>query len=168
MTVTTDIAQRQERRERLVLDHFADETRQDFDAVLATFAHPRYELIPGGEVLDGRDPVHAYYLQTRRAFPDQRHEIIKLRHTEDAVIVEFWLLGTHRGPLNGLPPTGNAFRCRMIALFIFEGETLVCERVYFDSLTMIRQLLAGVSPEALPQVLSGLLEKAPAQTPAVA
>lgn len=110
------------RRERLVLDHFADETRQDFDAVLATFPHPHYELIPSGEVHDGIDTVRQYYIDSRLAFPDQRHEIIQLRHTDDAVIVEFWLLGTHRGPLRGLPPTGNAFRCRMIALFIFEGS----------------------------------------------
>ncbi|MCP3021871.1 ester cyclase [Cupriavidus basilensis] len=145
------------RRERLVLDHFADETRQDFDAVLATFPHPHYELIPSGEVHDGIDTVRQYYIDSRLAFPDQRHEIIQLRHTDDAVIVEFWLLGTHRGPLRGLPPTGNAFRCRMIALFIFEGERLVCERVYFDTLTMLRQLLAGTPPDMLPQLIGGLL-----------
>ncbi|EHP38511.1 hypothetical protein OR16_36630 [Cupriavidus basilensis OR16] len=145
------------RRERLVLDHFADETRQDFDAVLATFPHPHYELIPSGEVHDGIDTVRQYYIDSRQAFPDQRHEIIQLRHTDDAVIVEFWLLGTHRGALRGLPPTGNAFRCRMIALFIFEGERLVCERVYFDTLTMLRQLLAGTPADMLPKLISGLL-----------
>jgi hypothetical protein len=28
----------------------------------------------------------------------------------------------------------------MTAFFIFEGEGLVCERVYFDSATILRQL----------------------------
>jgi hypothetical protein len=54
----------------------------------------------------------------------------------------------------------------MIALFIFDGdEQLVCERVYFDSLTMIRQLLVGVPPQALPAIVGGLLgaQPAPAQ-----
>ncbi|KJK24761.1 ester cyclase [Burkholderiaceae bacterium 16] len=154
MTISSDL---KAHRERLVLDHFADETRQDFDAVLATFPHPHYELIPSGEVHDGTDTVRQYYIDSRKAFPDQRHEIIQLRHTDDSVIVEFWLLGTHRGPLRGLPPTGNAFRCRMIALFIFEDERLVCERVYFDTLTMMRQLLAGTPPEMLPRLIGGLL-----------
>ncbi len=153
-TATTD---QQARRERIVLDHFADETRQDFDAVLSTFPHPHYEVIATGEVHDGNDTVRAYYSETRTAFPDQRHEIIQLRHTNDAVIVEFWLLGTHKGPLKGLPPTGNAFRVRVIALFIFEGERLVCERVYFDTLTMIKQLLVGVPPQHLPALLGSLL-----------
>lgn len=33
-------------RQKLVLDHFHDEVRQAWDDVLATFPHPRYELIP--------------------------------------------------------------------------------------------------------------------------
>lgn len=155
-------------REKTVLDHFADETRQDFDAVLSTFPHPHYELIPTGEVHDGNDAVRAYYLASRKAFPDQRHEIIQLRHTDDAVIVEFWLLGTHQGPLGNLPPTGNPFRCRMIALFIFDGERLVCERVYFDSMTMLRQLLAGVPPAQLPAIVGSLLAAGPSSAPAAA
>ena len=57
------------RRERIVLDHFADEVRQDFDAVLSTFPHPRYELIATGHVFDGHDDVRRYYAQSRRPSP---------------------------------------------------------------------------------------------------
>lgn len=140
------------RREKLVLDHFHDEVEQDFEKVLSTFPHPRYELIPLGVVHDGRKEVMEYYLDTRRAFPDQRHEMIQLRHSDDAVICEFWLLGTHTGPFGRIPPTGNTFRVRMTAFFIFEGDTLVCERIYFDVLTMLKQLIGDVSvrrPETL-------------------
>lgn len=147
----------QARRERIVLDHFADETKQNFDAVLATFPHPRYEVIATGDLFDGQPDVRKYYAETRTAFPDQRHEIIQLRHSDDAVIVEFWLLGTHKGPLKGLPPTGNSFRVRVVAFFIFAGETLVCERIYFDTMTMLKQLLVGVPPAALPALVAGLL-----------
>lgn len=151
-------------REKLVLDHFRDEVSQDFDSVLATFPHPRYEIIPTGEVYDGRVAVEGYYAATRLAFPDQRHEMIALRHADDAVITEFWLLGTHLGPLQGIPPTGKAFRVRMTAYFIFDGETLVCERIYFDVLSMLRQLLDGAPPALLQIALAGLMA-APATTP---
>ena len=40
-------------RERLVLDHFHDEVIQDWDATLATFPHPHYELIAQMTVQDG-------------------------------------------------------------------------------------------------------------------
>ena len=145
------------RRENLVLAHFADEVKQDWDAVLSTFPHPHYELVPSGTVHDGMADVRHYYAETRKTFPDQRHEIIKLRHSDDAVIVEFWLLGTQRGAMAGLPPTGNAMRCRMTAFFIFDGDRLVCERVYFDTLTILRQLIAGLPPGPIAQVVGVLL-----------
>jgi steroid delta-isomerase-like uncharacterized protein len=91
-------------------------------------------------VHDGEAAVRAYFRETRTAFPDQRNELIALRHADDAVIVEFWLHGTHRGPLRGLAPTGRAFECRMTAFFLFDDGGLVCERVYFDSATILRQL----------------------------
>ncbi|ORA64581.1 ester cyclase [Mycobacteroides franklinii] len=132
-------------REKLVLAHFHDEVEQDWDAVLATFPHPRYELIPLGVVYDGRDEVRQYYIDTRIAFPDQRHEMIRLRHTDDAVVCEFYLLGTHKGPFGAVPATGSSFKVRMTAYFIFDGTTLVCERIYWDVLTMIKQLLGGLN-----------------------
>ncbi|MGN6724213.1 MAG: ester cyclase [Marmoricola sp.] len=132
-------------REKLVLDHFHDEVVQDWDQTLSTFPHPHYELIPMLLVHDGDRDVRDYYRDTRIAFPDQDHEIIALRHSDDAVIVEFWLLGTHLGPLGTIPPTGSKHRTRMTAFFIFdEDENLVCERVYFDRLTMVSQLLRGI------------------------
>lgn len=131
-------------REKIVLDHFHDEVEQDWDAVLATFPHPRYELIPLGVVYDGHDEVRQYYIDTRRAFPDQRHQMIRLRHADDAVVVEFYLLGTHKGPFGSLPATGSAFKVRMTAYFVFDGTTLVCERIYWDVLTMLRQLFGGL------------------------
>ena len=75
------------------------ENRHDFDTTVATFDHPRYEIVPTGDVHDGRDEVMAYFNETRTAFPDQRNELIALHHADDAVIAEFTLKGTHRGPL---------------------------------------------------------------------
>lgn len=133
-------------RQKLVLDHFHDEVVQQWDDVLSTFPHPRYELIPTMTVHDGDVAVRRYYHETRVAFPDQHHEIIALRHSADAVIVEFWLLGTHRGRLAGIPPTGRQFRVRMTAYFIFDArQNLVCERIYFDTATLLKQLLGGIN-----------------------
>ena len=134
------------RREKVVLDHFRDEVAQDWDATLSTFPHPRYEIVPTSTVYDGDAAVRGYYHYTREAFPDQRHEMIALRHSDDAVITEFFLLGTHRGPLGPVPATGSEFKVRMTAYFVFdEHEQLVCERIYFDQLTMLRQLLSGLN-----------------------
>jgi steroid delta-isomerase-like uncharacterized protein len=129
-----------ERREDVVRRHMESENRQDFETTLRTFGHPRYELVATGEVFDGEEAVRGYYAASRAAFPDQRNEVRAVHHADDAVVVEFDLLGTHRGPLRGVPPTGRAFTCPMVALFLFEGDRIVCERVYFDSATILRQL----------------------------
>lgn len=138
MGLSSDV---RERREAIVREHMDSENRHEYDATMATFEHPRYEIIATGEVFDGEEAVRAYFLETRTAFPDQRNEPIALHHSDDAVIAEFKLLGTHSGSLRGLPPTGRSFACRMTAFFIFEGDDrLVCERVYFDAGTILRQL----------------------------
>jgi predicted ester cyclase len=131
-----------ERREQLVREHMEAENRLDFEFALGTFTHPRYELIGLDRVYDGADEVATYFRESRVPFPDQRNELIALHHADDAVITEFWLMGTHTGPLGGLEPSGRSFRVRMCALFIFEGEGLVCERVYFNPGDILAQLTA--------------------------
>ena len=134
-----------ERRERLVREHMESENRHEFDVTMATFQHPRYEIVPTGEVHDGEEAVAAYFAESRAAFPDQRNETIGLHHADDAVIVEFWLRGTHEGELRGIPPTGRAFEVRSVAFFLFDEDRLVGERVYFDTATILGQLGIGAA-----------------------
>jgi steroid delta-isomerase-like uncharacterized protein len=136
-----------EKREKLVIEHMESENRHEFDVTMDTFDHPRYELIGTGDVFDGEREVAAYFEETRTAFPDQRNELIALHHSDDAVLVEAMLYGTHGGSFRGLPPTGRKFEMRFLAMFIFEEDRLVCERVYFDSGTILRQL--GVQHDPL-------------------
>jgi steroid delta-isomerase-like uncharacterized protein len=146
-----------ERREAVVREHMESENAHEFDRTIATFAHPRYELVATGDVFDGDEAVRAYFAETREAFPDQRNELVALHHADDAVIVEFDLVGTHLGPLRAMPPTGRAFRCRMSSHFIFEGDRLVCERVYFDRMSIMAQLGLAHDSESVAGRLSTLV-----------
>jgi predicted ester cyclase len=149
------------RRETIVREHMADEIDHAWDKVLATFPHPHYEIIATGAVHDGRPDVERYYKSSRQTFPDQRNTLLSLRHVDDGVVVEFILEGTQLGPLGPLPPTGRAFSCQMAAFFLFEGETLVCERIYSDTLSIVRQLLGDLTAmEALGALVAAA--KAPA------
>ena len=136
-----------EKREALVIEHMESENRHEFDVTMETFHHPRYELIGTGETHDGEAEVAAYFEETRAAFPDQRNELIAMHHADDAVIVEAMLYGTHDGSFRGLPPTGRKFEMPFCALFLFDADRLVCERVYFDQNTVLRQL--GIAHDPL-------------------
>jgi len=137
------------KRESIVREHMDSENRHEFDATLETFDHPRYELIATGEVHDGPEEVAAYFEETRRAFPDQRNELVALHHADDGVLVEAVIRGTHKGPLRSLPPTGREFELSIMAFFVFEDDRLVCERVYFDQQTILRQLGIARDPTSL-------------------
>jgi predicted ester cyclase len=145
-----DRSELRHRREAVVREHMESENVHEFDVTMATFDHPRYEIVPTGEVFDGEAQVAEYFRRTRAAFPDQRNENAVFHHADNAVIVEFDLLGTHEGEIQGIAPTGRSFRCRVCALFLFEpgGEGIVCERVYFDQATIARQLLGEDAPPA--------------------
>jgi SnoaL-like domain len=100
-------------REAVVWKHFESEAAQEFGVTLTTLAHrPRYEVIPTGQVFEGAQEVMTYYRTTRAAFPDQRHDNVRLYHTDQAVIAEFDLLGTHEGGLYGFPPPARASAAR--------------------------------------------------------
>lgn len=132
------------RREEVLRAHLAAEHAGDTAAILATFSHPRYELVGGtGRVYEGAAEVERYLRDRRKAFPDLRTELIALHHSDEDVIAELWLIGTHRGALGEIDATGRAFRCRTACFFEFADADLVGIRVYFDLGSIVRQLAGG-------------------------
>ena len=123
-------------RIQTVRDHMALECTHEWDAVIATFAHPRYEMHGSGVVFDGEAEVRGYFDSSRTPFPDLANEIIAIAADGDTVLVEFWLSGTHLGPLhaNGqvFEATGRRFRIRMAASFEFAvgSDKIICERPF--------------------------------------
>jgi len=135
---TDDLRQR---RLAILEEHFRSEVDQEFDRTLATFAgRPHYEIMATGQVYDGDEEVLTYHRRQRTAFPDQRHENVRHHFADDAVISEFDLLGTNLGELYGLPPTGRAFRVPVVAIFFFDGDRIVNERIYLDTASMLGQI----------------------------
>jgi len=138
-----------ETREAIVREHMESENRHEYDATIATFDHPRYELIGTGDVYDGAEEVARYFEETRTAFPDQENEVLAIHHADDAVLVEALVRGTHLGAYRGLPPTGRHWETQILAVFVFEQDRLVCERVYFDAGTVLQQLGIAHDPLSL-------------------
>ena len=137
-----------EARIEVVRRHMALEITHDWDGVIATFEHPRYELLGPGTVFDGEAAVRSYFAASREPFPDQANEVIAIAadSVTNTVLVEFWLTGTHLGPLKLGPrtiaPTGKAFRIRMAASFEFapESDKIICERPYYDQSAVMKAL----------------------------
>lgn len=131
-------------RDAIVLEHIASENRHDIDATLATFHTARYEV--NGETSDGDNAVRALLEELFTGFPDLRIDPHKIHHADDAVIGEGRMTGTHAATFAGIPATGRSIDYPAVAIFEFDDDQLVCEKVYFDSATLLRQL--GILPPA--------------------
>lgn len=135
-------------RLQTVRDHMALECVQDWDGVIDTFDHPRYEMYGNGQVFDGEEAVRNYFASSRQAFPDQGNEIISLAcdDANNMVLVEFYLIGTHLGEYKvrdkTYPPTGRSFKVRMAATFQFApgSAKIICERPYTSPDLKLQQL----------------------------
>lgn len=141
-------------REAVVREHIESENQHDFAATVRTFSRPRYEVTPTAEVHEGADAVRAFLEESHDGFPNFVLTIEKMHVADDAIIVETRFVGTHTGAWKGLPPTGRQVHYLMCNVFEFDGPNLICERLSFDSLTILQQL--GVARD--PTTKAGALE----------
>jgi predicted ester cyclase len=144
MTDTVSDTSLRQAREAIVREHIDGENRHDPEATLATFSQARasYDIPAYGEA--GQIPNHAavrqLYVALFSAFPDFHVDIIFLKHGDDHILVEARFSGTQQQDWFGIPSTGRSFNTRVACLYEFEGDELVCERVYMDFAEFAAQL----------------------------
>jgi steroid delta-isomerase-like uncharacterized protein len=131
-----------EKREYIVKQHVDAENRHDVVASIATFHTPRYQVFPMGIVHDGANAVGELLSGIFKGFPDFTVEIVKMHHSDNAVILEIKMKGTHRDDWAGLKAKGRKMDVPVACIFEFDGEHLMCEKVYFDMATLMNQLSA--------------------------
>ena len=136
-------------REEIVVEHMESENRHEFDVTLGTFDHPRYELIGTGDVYDGPHEVARYFEETRAAFPDQRNELIAMHHSERRGDRRGKPLRHRRRPIPRAAADGAQIRDAILCDLRVRRGPAVCERVYFDSGTILRQLGIARDPLSL-------------------
>ena len=108
-------------REELVLHHIAGENDRDLEAIMATFTHARYEIVPSAMVYDGDEAVRRMILQQWEELPRMRYTAEGIYHGEQGLAVE-----------TRTTCPGTDFDMLSVNLFGFDGSGLVLERCYFD------------------------------------
>lgn len=138
----SDTQEVQEARLALVEEHVRRENKHDLDAVMATFgATPGYEDTPWHDHHIGRDGVRTYYKGLLQAVPDLHIDVQRRHVTDNHVMLETTITGTHTGPWRGLPATGRRLKFPLCAIYSFDDEgKLAGERIYYDRATVLQQL----------------------------
>jgi steroid delta-isomerase-like uncharacterized protein len=129
-------------RNKLVDEHVRAEVVHDLDAIMRTWgANPWFEDVPFDEKWYGRDQISEHYQELLGAFPDLDIQVHKRHVTDEFVILEVTVTGTHLGDWRGLPAMGRRMESRVCALYSFDDDgMLTLERTYYDNATIYDQL----------------------------
>ena len=139
----------------LVEQHIRFENQHDLAGVLGTFGeNARYDDEAWGEHYEGSAGVRAFYEQLMTALPDLEIAVERQHLTDDAILVEVTIRGTHLGEWRGLPATGRKIEIPLCGVYTFdENDRLAGEKIYYDRATVLRQM--GIFHE--PQTALGML-----------
>jgi predicted ester cyclase len=100
--------------------------------------------VPTGTIFRGPDGFVALDNGWIRAFPDGEIEVTNVVVSGDLVATEFIGRGRHQGPLQTargeIAPTGREVELRCIEVQQYLGAKIVRARLYYDALTLLRQL----------------------------
>ncbi len=137
------------RMRETVQEHVDAENAVDVARVLATYGResPIFEDVAGGIRCVGGEQIIAEYRNVWDGFPRFTREVARWTLGEDSVVIEVIVFGKHEGPFRGMPPSGREISLRGIAHFQFDSEGRIQqETVYYDSLTILRQLGIAALP----------------------
>jgi steroid delta-isomerase-like uncharacterized protein len=138
-------------RVALVQEHVRLENAHHLEGVLSTFGeNAHYQDEAWGDRYDGRDGVRLYYEQLMAALPDLEIKVRQQHVTDDNVLLEVLICGTHLGPWRGLPATGRRVELPLCAVYTFDDcDRLAGERIYYDRASVLRQLGVFREPQSL-------------------
>jgi steroid delta-isomerase-like uncharacterized protein len=151
MAISSIPTDRRSARIAIVEQHIRLENQHDLEGVLDTFgANAHYDDGPWDEHFNGRDGVRQFYEQLMKALPDLEIKVQRQHVTEDAILVEVVIRGTHLGSWRGLPATGRRIEFPLCGIYTFDpDDCLAGEKIYYDRGTVLRQLGVFHEPTSL-------------------
>jgi steroid delta-isomerase-like uncharacterized protein len=135
----------------IVEQHVRLENEHNLEGVLQTFGEiARYHDEAWGEHYDGKDGVRLFYSQLMKALPDLQIDIQQRHITEDSIILEVMIHGTHLGEWRALPATGRRVEIPLCGVYTFDStDRLAGEKIYYDRATVLRQLGVFHDPQSM-------------------
>src|ERR1700730_15003382 len=91
-----------------------------------------------------------FYEQIMKALPDLEIEVQRRYVTDEAIVVEVMIRGTHLGGWRRLPATGRRVEFPLCGVYTFDADdSLAGEKIYYDRGTVLRQLGVFHEPQSL-------------------
>jgi steroid delta-isomerase-like uncharacterized protein len=134
--------ERRAARIAIVEQHIRLENEHDLEGLLRTFGDSaRYDDEAWDEHYESLHGVRLFYGQLLKALPDLEIEVQKRHVTDDAIVVEVLIRGTHLGAWRGLPATGRRVQFPLCGIYTFDADDrLAGEKIYYDRGTVLKQV----------------------------
>ena len=123
-------------------------TLRAFSAPSATLPDTTMSL---GESITRADAKSARSMgRLMKALPDLEILVQRRHVTDDAIVVEVMIRGTHLGGWRGLPATGRRVEFPLCGVYTFDDDDrLAGEKIYYDRGTVLRQLGVFHEPQSI-------------------
>jgi steroid delta-isomerase-like uncharacterized protein len=128
---------------RLWIKHSKAEDKRDLQGLIDTLSENCvYEIVPTGQRWEGHAGAREFYTTFLGAFPDVEFKLTDIVIGPQGVIEVADMRGTHRGPWNGIAPTGKTIQCNIIIHFPWDtgAGKFAGEKIYLDQSALLSQI----------------------------
>jgi steroid delta-isomerase-like uncharacterized protein len=133
-------AQEQQKNKQVVRQFFEAADRQDIEGMGQLVSSTNYFFhFPGMPPMDWNTHKQ-FFTAFTSSFPDLRHEIVDLVAEGDKVAVRFNVTGTHKGELQGIPPTGKKVSFGAMDFITLTDGKIVEDWLNADILGVMQQI----------------------------
>ena len=112
----------------------------NFDLFKEAVAPGCVDHAPAPGQAPGPDGYRMFFSQMRTAFPDLKVALEALVADDESIAIAYTLTGTHRGPLDEIPPSGRQIKIRGVQLSKFKDGKMVERWGSSDELGLLNQL----------------------------
>jgi len=96
----------------------------------------------GGFEYDGIDVAKNSVLETKKAFPDWKEEIVDIIVQEDKVVTRYHSTGTQLGSWDGIDSIGNKVDIYEASIYRLENGKIVEQWGFWDEINLKKQMVA--------------------------
>jgi steroid delta-isomerase-like uncharacterized protein len=127
-------------------DYLAAWNARDAERIASFFAEGAvYDDRGAGAVARGTTEIREHAVRVHSAFPDLHFELVRAAHGDEFTAGEWRSRMTHRGEIDGLPPTGRVVESAGVDVASLDGDGRITHLIsYYDGAGIMRDL--GVLP----------------------
>jgi steroid delta-isomerase-like uncharacterized protein len=136
----------EEQNKQLIRQYFEAYDQQDTERIGQLVARSNYSFHNSGMPPMDWNGTKQFYNEAWSAFPDLHHEIFDILAEGDKVAVRYNIIGTHKGELQSIPPTGKEVSFGAMDFITLMDGKVAEEWEIADTIGLMQQIGATPAP----------------------